>query len=111
MTRRSGWIVFVSAGVATVTFAQTAPFFGGGTVAFEPEIGFVHTGIMQDARGIVSPDRKYVTIGAQPTASRVLAFDEFNFQRTTGMGLVGQVDKPGHAPSVLDREGITRVDP
>jgi hypothetical protein len=100
------------AAAATIVAAQDVPpFFGTGAVAFEPEVGFVHTGIMQEAQGQVSPDRKYVTLGMPTSAKRTLAFDEFNFQRSTGLGVVGQVDRPGHAPSVLDREGITRIDP
>ena len=112
MTPRASlpWIILPC--LAIVAGAQTVPpFFGTGAVAFEPEVGFIHAGIMREAQGIVSPDRKYVTLGAQAVAKRDLAFSEFNVQRTSGMGLLGRIDQPGHAPSLLDREGITRVEP
>ena len=114
MTRtvRSLAVVVPSLAAAVAAVAQAAPpFFGTGAVAFEPEVGFIHAGIMREAQGIVSPDRKYVTLGASAVDQRTLGFAEFNVQRTSGMGTLGHLGEPGHAPSLLDREGITRVEP
>jgi hypothetical protein len=63
--------------------------FGSGAVAFEPEIGVVNSGVLNDLQATVSPDQRYVTINAQPQQSRLLALREFSFERQTNLGAVG----------------------
>ena len=58
-------------------------------MAFEPEIGVVNTGVLNDAQATVSPNLKYVTINAQPQQSNLVALREFGFQRQTNFGFVG----------------------
>src|SRR4051812_25501654 len=50
---------------ASVAAAQQPPFFGGGAVAFDPEISVVNSGALLDAQVVVSHDRRYVTINAR----------------------------------------------
>lgn len=61
------------------------PFFSGGAVSFEPEIGIVQSGVVQDVQAVVSPDRKYVTLNMQVQNTNLLALREFTFQ-TSGAG-------------------------
>ena len=64
--------------------AQAPPFNGGGVVGFDPEISVVNTGALMDAQVVVSDDRRYVTINARPSQSRLIALNVF--QRDQGRG-------------------------
>lgn len=92
------------------------PFFSPVGTAFTPEIGVVNTGILQDAQGVVSADRKYVTITMGATSAGLLALHEFSFQQGgIAQGASNaQAAAAGRAPppievTILDRTGITRV--
>ena len=94
--------------------AQLVPFFNAAPTGFDPEISVVNSGELLDAQVVVSEDRKYVTINARPSSSRLLALREFTFQRGTGaapLGFVGgaglQLDR--RRPNALDRRGMTFV--
>ena len=69
---------------ASVSRAQDPPFNGGGVVAFDPEISVVNSGALLDAQVVVSADRKYVTINARPSLSRLQALNVFP---AVGVGL------------------------
>src|SRR5690349_22561749 len=56
------------------------PFFGGGVVGFDPEISVVNTGALLDAQVVVSDDRRYVTINARPSLSRLNSLQVFQTQ-------------------------------
>jgi hypothetical protein len=76
--------------MATLACAQVVPpFFAGGATAFEPQIGIVNTGIVQDLRAVVSHDMKYVTLNMQVQNSNLLALREFTFQKLPPLGVVG----------------------
>jgi hypothetical protein len=114
---------------APVARAQVAPIFGGGAIAYQPEIGVVNTGVLNDVQATVSPDRKYVTLGMQPQSSNLIALHEFAFGQQTNQGFVGTPNlgklpaggRPGAinppvrlgagAGLVLNQQGMTRLIP
>src|SRR5438477_2467523 len=61
--------------------AQVVPFFGGGTTAFDPQIGVVNSGVVDDVQAVVSADRKYVTLNMRPTLSTLIELRNFTFQQ------------------------------
>ena len=74
---------------------QTVPaFFSGGAAAFEPEIGIVQSGVVQDVQAVVSPDRKYVTLNMQVQNTNLLALREFTFQTAGAAAPAGVVGIP-----------------
>ena len=109
---------------ATPAAAQV-PFFGAGVGIFDPEIGVVQSGVLNDAQAVVSADRKYVTLTMRLSNAQLLSLQEFAFQRGNagaGMGFVGGAGAAAGAggrrgngaaaaaparPSVLDRPGMT----
>src|SRR3954466_1016519 len=97
MSRLSGILI----GLLGTVIALTAPqakaqqFFGGGVVAFDPEISTVSSGVVLDVQPTVTYDRKYVNINMQVQDSRLIALH--NFQVASGLnagpaqGFVGGV--------------------
>ncbi len=95
--------------------AQTPPFFGPGTVAYDPEPAVVQSGVVLDARATASADRKYVTITTGVTNSRLSALVQFPVVQTQAQGFVGGAVFPGAtasaamvsptSPDQLDRAG------
>lgn len=77
--------------------AQAPPFNGGGVVGFDPEISVVNTGALMDAQVVVSDDRRYVTINARPSQSRLIALNVFQTQAALlqGGGAAGGGAGPG----------------
>jgi hypothetical protein len=75
-----------------------APFFSGVGTAFDPQIGIVNTGVVQDVQAIVSHDMKYVTLNMQPQNATLLALSEFTFQQGVPLGVVGL---PGSAAPLV----------
>jgi hypothetical protein len=72
--------------------AQAPPFFGRGATIFDPEIGVVQSGVLNDVQATVSADRKYVTMTMRATDAQLLALREFTFQVGNGgapQGFVG----------------------
>jgi len=71
--------------------AQAPPFFGRGATIFDPEIGVVQSGVLNDVQATVSGDRKYVTMTMRATNAQLLALREFTFQVGNGapQGFVG----------------------
>jgi hypothetical protein len=68
---------------AATAGAQVQPVFGGGT-AFEPEIGVVSSGAVQDVQATVSHDLKYVTLNMRAENAQLLNLFTFNFQQGGG---------------------------
>jgi hypothetical protein len=88
-------VIVVAVGViaaSTVKGQVVPPFFSPGVASFEPQIGIVQSGVVQDVQAVVSPDRKYVTLNMQVQNTNLLALHEFTFQ-TAGtaapLGVVG----------------------
>ena len=116
---RTGYAVFILATVfslaANARGQERVPFFSPVATPFDPEISIVNTGIVSDMQAVVSPDNKYVTINARASNSRLLALKEFTFQRPSAVGFVGTSPSGGIGPvampSILDRPGMTRLDP
>jgi hypothetical protein len=114
---RVGRVCVVLAGslVAGATGAQVIgqPVFGGGT-AFEPEIGVVYSGAVQDVQATVSHDLKYVTLNMRVQNSQLVNLFTFNFQQGGGQqqfvqlpgGFVGGVN-----PVIGDGSGAIPVRP
>jgi hypothetical protein len=75
--------------LAAAASAQVVPFFTGVGTAFDPQIGIVNTGVVQDVQAVVSYDRKYVTLNMQPQNATLLALREFTFQQGAPLGVVG----------------------
>lgn len=71
------------------------PFFGGGSVAFDPEVGVIQSGALLDAQPVVSHDMKYVTLNMRPQASRLRGFQPFPVTAFANSGFVGGVNLPG----------------
>src|SRR3954447_10115839 len=86
--------VFATA-LASARAAHAQSFFGGGAVAYDPEISTVQSGALLDAQVVVSYDRKYVTIGAQATDQRLLALRDFPVASPVTQGFVGGVTPTG----------------
>jgi hypothetical protein len=84
---------FVSARPA----AAQVPFFGRGATIFDPEIGVVQSGIVNDVQATVSADRKYVTMTMRATNAQLLALREFAFQVGNGGAPAGFVGGAGAA--------------
>jgi hypothetical protein len=61
--------------------AAQVPFFGGGATIFDPEIGVVQSGVVNDVQATVSADRKYVTMTMRATSAQLLSLSEFAFQQ------------------------------
>src|SRR5438874_12941900 len=68
--------------------AQVPPFFNGGGTIFDPEIGVVQSGILEDVTATVSADRKYVTLTTRYQQANLLSLQEFAFQ-------IGNAGVPG----------------
>jgi len=89
-----GWVIGIAAtvGGASAGAQVVPPFFSAGVASFEPQIGIVQSGVVQDVRAVVSPDRKYVTLNMQVQNTNLLALHDFTFQ-TAGtaapLGVVG----------------------
>src|SRR5512135_1721547 len=78
-------------------------FFGGGVVAFNPEISTVSTGTMIDAQAVVSDDHKYVTLNMQAEQSSLLSLRTFQVAAVAqnvgpALGFVGGVNPGGARP-------------
>ena len=82
---------------------RVPPFFSPGVTAFEPEIGIVNTGVVEDAQVVVSADRKYVTINMQAADTKLLALKEFTFQQGPQLGFVGMPAPLAPAPAAANR--------
>jgi hypothetical protein len=92
--RRLSVILGICVVVLTLGVANAQPFFGGGVVAYNPQISTVSSGVVIDAQPVVSYDRKYVNINMQAQNSSLLALR--NFQVASGItgpaqGFVGGV--------------------
>ena len=74
--------------------AQVVPFFNANASLFDPEIGVVNTGIVNDVQAVVSPDKKYVTLNMGASQSNLLALREFATDR-------GQVLPSGFAGEMV----------
>lgn len=81
--------VIVMTGLASTARGQRVPFFSPGATSFEPEVGIVNTGVVQDVQAVVSADRKYVTLNMRAQNSSLLALREFTFQNGPALGTVG----------------------
>ena len=64
--------------------AQAPPFFNGAPTIFDPEIGVVQSGILEDVQATVSADRKYVTMTTRFQQADLIAIREFAFQVGNG---------------------------
>ena len=101
---------------ASTAHAQRVPFFNAAPTGFDPEISVVNSGALLDAQAVVSDDRKYVTINARPSSSRLLALREFTFQSAGAvpLGFVGgaaQQPRARRPANSLDRPGMMFIRP
>lgn len=102
-----GLMVFAACGHAR---AQV-PFFGGGSVAFDPEVSVISSGALLDAQATISADRKSVTLNMRPQLSRLQSLQRFPVSAIVNGGFVGGVNLPAgnavqrNAPSDNPRRG------
>ncbi len=83
--------------------AQVPPFFGGGVVAFDPEVSVLQSGVLTDVQPLVSDDRKYVTLNMRATNARVQQLLPFVVNSVSnpqiGLGFVGGIQLPAGTAS------------
>lgn len=110
IVRCLAWVGVVA--VCGAAGAQVVPpFFSGGAASFEPEIGIVQSGVVQDVQAVVSPDRKYVTLNMRVQNTNLLALRDFTFQ-TSGTGApLGVVGIPAAAASTGGGRSSARSSP
>jgi len=113
--------------------AQYYPYYNRDVMLYEPVIDVVTSGVQMTATPVVSADRKYVTITAQPQLSQLIRLQ--NFAVATGFGgfvggylppqpqpqpqLTGRrptspANPPAAArsrPGILSQPGMTRIAP
>ena len=81
---------------STVQGQNVPPFIGGAATAFDVQVSVVESGALLDAQAVVSQDRRYVTINAQPSNTSLLALQQFRTQTVNlGTGFVGGADPSG----------------
>jgi hypothetical protein len=80
-------------GGVSASAQQVPPFFGGGVVAYDPEVAVIQSGALMDVRATVSADRKYVTLDMRNTNSNVRSLQPFPVV-TGPQGFVGGVQFP-----------------
>jgi len=111
MYRLSG-ILVTAVIVLTVRSANAQSFFGGGVVAYDPEISTVSSGVVLDVQPTVSQDLKYVTITTQVQNSSLLALHNFQvaspIRSGPAQGFVGGVSF-GVSPLPAGRDGSAAI--
>ena len=107
-------VIFGCVIALTARSASAQPFFGGGAIAFAPEISIVYSGVVLDVQPVVSYDNKYVTFGIQVQDSRLLALRSFQVQSGVGggpaLGFVGGVTTSTIAPLVASSDSPDAID-
>jgi hypothetical protein len=118
--------------VSRWAWAQSAtnpPFFNSAATAYEAQIATGDNGVLLSAKPIVSANLKYVTVGTQATNTGLATLTPFNLVIPAN-GTVGAtastpsaatptggtapgvvVGQPAHAPSILDKPGMTLIAP
>lgn len=100
-----GLLIAVSARFAP---AQQVPaFFGGGVVAYDPEVSTIQSGAIMDAQATVSDDHKYVTLNMRAGNSRLQSLQNYPVS-TVNQGFVGGASLGGTTiatPSVTASAG------
>ena len=72
--------------------------------------GGVYAPARLKSQATVSSDNRYVTITARPSVSRLIAVQEFAFQKSANGRVVGSVGgENARNHSILDRPGMTRL--
>jgi len=89
----------------TASAARAQSFFGGGVVAYDPEISTVESGALLKAQVAVSHDRKYVKFSTQAQQSALLDLQNFPVVANGGLpgpaqGFVGGVNPGGANPAM-----------
>jgi hypothetical protein len=113
------WLSVIGALLFWTQAIGAQQFFGGGALAYDPEISTVQSGVKLDAQGIVSHDLKYVTINTQVQDSRLLALRNFQFatplQQGPPQGFVGNANPAGQvqaiaadSPEQIERRAISQ---
>jgi general secretion pathway protein D len=77
LTLFNGQRAFVVVATETAYVSDLTPIVGTNSVAFDPTVGIVQSGVLLDVQATVSADRKYVTLTLRPTLSRLRALVPF----------------------------------
>lgn len=107
-------IVAVFVVALTTSAASAQNFFGGGVVAYDPEISTVSSGVVMDVQPTVSYDNKYVTIGMQVQDSRLIALRNFQVAPAIGstpQGFVGNATPSPNAAGTAVAAGAPSSSP
>ena len=77
LTLFNGQRAFVVVATETAYVSDLTPIVGTNSVAFDPTVGLLQSGVLLDVVATVSSDRKYVTLTLRPTLSRLRALVNF----------------------------------
>ena len=83
--------------IFAISSAQAQQFFGGGAIAFAPEISTVQSGAVSSVTATVSADRKYVTIGMRAQEFAVAGFTGFPVSISLAGRPAAGICRGGHA--------------
>ena len=107
-------IIFIAVILFIAAVADAQAVFGN-SMAYAPTIDTVSSGVLLDAQGTVSADRKYVTLTMRPQQSQLIDMFTFTFggNTTQPSGVVGTGNSPptgnGINPPVAIGPGVGRV--
>lgn len=92
ITLFNGQRAYVVVATETAYVSDLTPIVGTNSVAFDPTVGLVQSGVLLDVVATVSSDRKYVTLTLRPTLSQLIRLVQFPVTAfTTGGGDGGGV--------------------
>ncbi|HMB96513.1 MAG TPA: hypothetical protein VKK61_10780, partial [Tepidisphaeraceae bacterium] len=77
ITLFNGQRSYVVVATETAYVSDLTPVVAAGSVAFDPTVGIVQSGVLLDVQATVSADRKYVTLTLRPILSRLRSLTNF----------------------------------
>jgi Flp pilus assembly secretin CpaC len=77
LTLFNGQRSYVVVATETAYVSDLTPIVGTSSVAFDPTVGIVQSGVLLDVQATVSADRKYVTLTLRPILSRLRSLTNF----------------------------------
>lgn len=91
--------------------SDLTPIVGSGAVAFDPTLATISEGFTLVVRGVVSADRRYVTMAIQATIADLQGFEETHVTANVGGGAGGGASDPvtSESPIQLPISQVSRV--
>ncbi|MCE2881006.1 MAG: type II and III secretion system protein, partial [Planctomycetaceae bacterium] len=84
LTLMNGQRSFITIAKQISFISGLTPVTGDASGAFQPQVGVVQDGFVLDIEGVISSDRRYVTMTVQFDTSTVLGFDSVPIQGAVG---------------------------